>query len=101
MSMKDIFTNDQRLVILRTLAEDGYDANESILQDVLEAYGHNVSRDLVRNHALWLEEQGLVKIKRIDTGKGEFFVLEISQRGLDVAQGRVIVHGVKRPAPKI
>nr|DAF89119.1 MAG TPA: ferric uptake regulation protein [Myoviridae sp. cttp71] len=71
--MHDIFTKDQRLVMLRTLAEDGYDANESILQDVLTAYGHNISRDLVRNHAIWLEEQGLVKIKRIDTGKGEFF----------------------------
>ncbi|VEF40553.1 Uncharacterised protein [Aggregatibacter aphrophilus ATCC 33389] len=56
--MHDIFTKDQRLVMLRTLAEDGYDANESILQDVLTAYGHNISRDLVRNHAIWLEEQG-------------------------------------------
>ncbi|TYB11835.1 VpaChn25_0724 family phage protein [Aggregatibacter actinomycetemcomitans] len=97
--MYDIFTKDQRLVMLRTLAEDGYDANESILQDVLQAFGHSISRDLVRNHALWLEEQGLVKIKRIDTGKGEFFVLIITQRGLDVAQGRVIVDGVKRPSP--
>lgn len=97
--MHDIFTKDQRLVMLRTLAEDGYDANESILQDVLEAYGHNISRDLVRNHAIWLEEQGLVKIKRIDTGKGEFFVLVITQRGLDVANGRVVVEGVKRPSP--
>ena len=33
--MHDIFTKDQRLVMLRTLAEDGYDANESILQDVI------------------------------------------------------------------
>lgn len=99
--MHDIFTKDQRLVMLRTLAEDCYDANESILQDVLTAYGHNISRDLVRNHAIWLEEQGLVKIKRIDTGKGEFFVLVITQRGLDVAQGRVIVDGVKRPSPHL
>ncbi|AAP95122.1 Mu-like phage gp26 [[Haemophilus] ducreyi 35000HP] len=71
------------------------------MQDVLEAYGHNVSRDLVRNHLLWLEEQGLVKIKRIDTGKSEFFVAVITQRGLDVACGRVIADGVKRPAPKL
>ena len=99
--MHDIFTKDQRLVMLRTLAEDGYDANESILQDVLTAYGHNISRDLVRNHAIWLEEQGLVKIKRIETGKGEFFVLVITQRGLDVAQGRVVVEGVKRPSPHL
>ena len=99
--MREIFIKDQRLVILRTLAEDGYDANESILQDVLEAYGHNVSRDLVRNHLIWLEEQGLVKINRLNAGNSEFFVAVITQRGLDVASGRAYVEGVKRPAPKI
>ncbi|HDR0995739.1 winged-helix domain-containing protein [Pasteurella multocida] len=101
MSVKDIFTKDQRLVILRTLADDGYDANESIIADVLEAYGHNISRDLVRNHLLWLEEQGLISIKRIPNGEKDFFVAIITQRGLDVASGRVIVDGVKRPAPKL
>lgn len=28
-------------------------------------------------------------------------VASITQRGLDVAQGRVVVSGVKRPRPKI
>lgn len=98
--MRDIFTRDQRLVMLRTLAEDGYDANESILQDVLEAYGHNVSRSLVRNHLLWLEEQSLITIKRIPTNDKDFFVAVITQRGLDVAEGRAFVDGVKRPSPK-
>ena len=96
--MRDIFTQDQRLVILRSLADAGYDANESILDDCLTLYGHKISCDLVRNHLNWLEEQGLVKIERLSGG---FMVAKITQRGLDVANGEAVVDGVKRPRPKI
>lgn len=96
--MKQLLTQDQRLVILRSLAEVGYDANESILDDCLALYGHKVSRDLVRNHLNWLEEQGLVKIERLTGG---FMVAQITQRGLDVANGEAVVDGVKRPRPRI
>lgn len=96
--MREIFTQDQRLVILRSLSEvGGYDANESILDDCLEAYGHHVSRDVVRNHLVWLEEQGLVSLKRL---AGDYLVATLTQRGLDVANGEATVIGVKRPAPK-
>lgn len=96
--MKNIFTADQRLVILRSLADAGYDANESILDDCLALYGHKISRDLVRNHLNWLEEQGLVQIERLANG---FMVATITQRGLDVANGEAVVEGVKRPRPRI
>ncbi len=96
--MKDIFTQDQRLVILRSFADAGYDANESILDECLALYGHKISRDLVRNHLNWLEEQGLVRIERLSGG---FMVATITQRGLDVANGEAVVDGVKRPRPKI
>lgn len=96
--MKDIFIQDQRLVILRSLADAGYDANESILDECLALYGHKISRDLVRNHLNWLEEQGLVRIERLSGG---FMVATITQRGLDVANGEAVVDGVKRPRPKI
>ena len=95
---KDIFTKDQRLVILRSLVEAGYDANESILDDCLALYGHKISRDLVSTHLNWLEEQGLVKIERLGNG---FMIASITQRGVDVANGEAVVDGVKRPAPKI
>ncbi len=96
--MKDIFTQNQRLVILRSLADAGYDANESILDECLALYGHKISRDLVHNHLNWLEEQGLVRIERLSGG---FMVATITQRGLDVANGEAVVDGVKRPRPKI
>ncbi|OOF44017.1 hypothetical protein BKK51_10140 [Rodentibacter trehalosifermentans] len=96
--MQSIFHQDQRLVILLSLVDAGYDANESILDDCLALYGHKISRDLVRNHLNWLEEQGLVRIERLSNG---FMIATITQRGLDVANGEAIVEGVKRPRPKI
>lgn len=97
--MKNIFHQDQRLVILRSLSEaGGYDANESILDDCLAMYGHKISRDLVRNHLSWLEEQGLVTLERLESG---FMIAKITQRGLDVANGEAVVNGVKRPRPRL
>ncbi|MCL7726146.1 hypothetical protein [Actinobacillus pleuropneumoniae] len=98
MSLKELITQDQRLVILRSLVDAGFNANESILDDCLKVYGHKVSRDLVRNHLNWLEEQGLVQIDRLRDG---FMVAQITQYGLDVANGEAFVNGVKRPSPKI
>lgn len=95
--MQQILTADQRLVLLRTLQETGFDANESILSSGLEMYGHRISRDLVRNHLNWLEEQGLVRLERLANG---YMVATITARGADVAEGRVVVDGVKRPRPR-
>ena len=66
-----------------------------------DMYGHDISRDLVRNHLLWLEEQGLITLARLNNNGKDFFVATITQRGLDVAQGRAFVDGVKKPSPKI
>jgi len=87
---------DRRLVILRFLAEDAdYAMNTSLLQTALEAVGHGVSRDLVNADAAWLEESELVHCEDL-TG---IRVVRITQRGLDVARGRAVVPGVKRPGP--
>lgn len=93
MSLKQLMDEDQRLVILRACIDAGGDANESILQAVLDTYGHRISRDLVRNHILWLEEQGTVTVER----PGGYFVVSITGRGQDVAEGRATIQGIKRP----
>jgi hypothetical protein len=95
--MREFFEADQRLVILRALSSaPGYSANDSILHDVLGSFGHNLSRDMVRTHMRWLEEQRLLNLQKI----GErTLVASISERGVDVANGRAVVDGVKRPAP--
>ncbi|QHM71657.1 ArsR family transcriptional regulator [Mixta intestinalis] len=91
--INDILTEDRRLVILRSLMDCNNEANESILQDCLDAYGHNVSRDLVRGLIDWLAEQGLVTVENLSG----FYVVTITGRGQDVAEGRAKVSGVKRP----
>ena len=54
-------TEDRRLVVLRVLAESsGYTANEFILQQMLEQFGHVVSIDRVRTDLAWLQEQQML-----------------------------------------
>lgn len=96
--MTNVITADQRLALLQALVACNNDANQNILQTCLAQYGHNISMDLVRNHMLWLEEQGLVRISRLDTDR--LFVATIIQRGLDVANGVSVVDGVKKPNPQ-
>lgn len=96
--MTNLIIADQRLALLQALVACNNDANQNILQTCLAQYGHNISMDLVRNHMLWLEEQGLVRISRLDTDR--LFVATIIQRGLDVANGVSVVDGVKKPNPQ-
>lgn len=97
MSFKDLLTGDIRLVLLRSLREmSGYSANDSMLDQCLETYGHNISRDAVRTHLRWLEEQGLLQIEQV----GQTLVARLTGRGDDVATGQAVVDGVKKPRPE-
>ena len=97
INFEELLNEDRRLVILRCLSEDsGYDLNESVLQSMLEAIGHNASRDRIRTDLKWLEEQGLVDLREIVSVQ----VATLTARGLDVAHGKVVVPGVKRPGPR-
>lgn len=96
MSFQKLLTEDRRLVVLRFLAEDpGYRLNTAVLRTALDAYGHSVSRDQVDTDCAWLAEQGLVELEQV----GPVQVACLTGRGLDVAQGRAVAPGVKRPGP--
>lgn len=87
---------DRRLVILRILNEvPDYQVNSSILMDILQDWGHAVGRDTVHTDCAWLAEQGLVETE----DKGTVHTARLTQRGADVAAGRVTQPGVKRPGP--
>ena len=87
-------TEDRRLVVLRVLAESGgYTANEFILQQMLEQFGHVVSIDRVRTDLAWLQEQQMLTISDV----ADVQIARITARGQDVAAGRTVVPGVKRP----
>ncbi len=96
-SYSDLITADIRLVILRALEEDaGYSLNESVLHSILAMFGHKVSRDRVRTELSWLAEQKLVTVEHV----ASVDVASLTGRGADVAAGRTIVPGVKRPGPR-
>lgn len=92
MSMRKLLDKSERLCLLRSIDECGGDANESILQDCLEMYGYRISRDAVRTHLNWLQEQGLITIEDLSG----IFVASLTQRGDDVREGRCSVPGVKK-----
>lgn len=96
MSYHQLIIEDQRLVILRALNEDGaYEHNESVLQTILKHFGHGCSRDQVRTLLGWLKEQGLVTVRDIEG----YMVARITATGVDAAIGCSTVPGVKRPGP--
>jgi hypothetical protein len=85
-----------RLALLRALADlPKLTGNESILADLLDSVGLPLSRDQVRTGLTWLSEQGLVALKT----PGGYHVAELTPQGLEGAEGRVRIPGVKRPLP--
>lgn len=87
---------DRRLVILHLLTESpGYSASAHLLQGALESFGHRASAQRVAGDLTWLHEAGLVRTRTIEA----ITVSEITQLGMDVANGRATHPGVKRPAP--
>lgn len=97
MELKEMINEDLRLAMLRTLEEaGGFSMNDSILHAFLERIGHSHSRDKIRTQLQWLAEQGLVTLGGIEN----VMVATLTERGLDVANARAKVPGVKRPSPK-
>lgn len=85
---------DRRLVILHILSEmPAYRANSSVIYSLLSSWGHEPSRDQVKSDLRWLEEQLLLTAEEV----GSVLLATLSERGADVAAGRALVPGVKRP----
>jgi len=94
-SFEDFEAEHIRLTILRLLhRQPSYAANDSVIYDALEMFGFKVSRDRVRTELGWLEEQRLIQREDL----GQLIVATATQRGVEVAQGRVLISGVKRPS---
>ncbi len=90
-----ILAEHQRICLLRFLAEaPGMDLNESILQDGLTEFALDSSRDNLRTQLAWLNEQQLITLESV----GSTQIAKLTERGLDVANGKALVPGVKRPS---
>lgn len=102
MSLKSSFApvhdGHIRLSVLQLLdAQPGYLANDSVLHQAVSAMGLACTRDQMRGHLGWLEEQRLVTLLVPAAG---IVVATLTERGADVAAGRSIITGVARPQPK-
>lgn len=97
MSFQSTITEDRRLSLLLVLNETpGYSANAFLLRQAIEEiYGHSASLDQVRGDLAWLAEQGLVTTR----SSGEVMLATLTARGVDVATGRAVQPGVKKPMP--
>ena len=94
---KDLVNENLRIAILRTLEQaGGYSMNDSILHAFLDRIGHSHGRDKIRTELHWLAEQDLVTLGGIET----VLVATLTERGLDAANARITVPGVKRPSPR-
>lgn len=94
MSYTDFLREDRRLVLLRILADlPAYRSNSSVLATAAHQLGHVASRDQIRADLHWLAEQGLLTAEDHEA----VLVVTLSERGADVAAGRAIVPGVRRP----
>jgi hypothetical protein len=94
MSYETHLLQHSRLAVLRHLAAaPAHSANDRLLHDVLQALGLAVSHDQLAGILDWLAEQDVV---RLDTIAG-VAVVRITRRGLDVAEGRARVPGIKPP----
>jgi hypothetical protein len=93
----DLMTEDRRSVILRLLEKaPDYRGNCFLLQTALAGFGHSVGMDRLNTDLCWLGCQGYLTLETI----GEATLARLTQSGLDVATGRSVVPGVKRPSPE-
>jgi Fe2+ or Zn2+ uptake regulation protein len=95
----DHFAGHLRLAILRVLSElPGYKSNDSLLTSAVDALGVPATRDQVRTELAWLQEQRLVVTD--EPGLIRLLIAVATERGLEVAAGRVQQPGVQRPSSR-
>lgn len=96
MSFSEHLAKDRRLAILKLLVEVQGSANESVLRTGLEDLGHvaDLTRERVREDLQFLSDRALVKLTWFSD---KIAVAHITERGVEVAQGRIRVDGVKPP----
>lgn len=86
---------DRRLCILRLLNESQGRANDSVLHVGLEVLGHTrLSRETVRDDLRFLVGRGCLR----DEFYNDVMVVNLTKRGLEVCEGRIVVDGIKRPS---
>jgi repressor of nif and glnA expression len=97
MSMSSIIEREARLIILRTLAEqpDNRLGSSLLTTDLAERWAITRSRDWVHEQLRVLAEIGAVRLTDVASVK----IAEITAKGLDHVERRIVLENVKRPSP--
>ncbi len=96
-NMERIIREEARLVVLRELdAQADGRLNSALLQGVLQGYGITKSRDWLHEELRMLADIGAIHIAEIATVR----IAEITSKGRDHVERRIVLEGVKRPSPE-
>ena len=96
MSYEQIITADRRLLILRALvATKDYTLGDRLIASFLRSMGHAASHAVVAADLDWLANEGLAQLQHAEG----LTIARLTDRGLDVAEGRERHPGVRRPEP--
>ena len=95
MSYLEHLRQHMRLIILRALSEEpNYTHNEAMLDDIAKSFAIDRGRDFVKAEVRWLENIGAVTVKEM----GSTLIVTATQRGVDHAERRIVLDGVRRPS---
>lgn len=87
---------DRRLSLLLLLkGEPDYSLNTYLLREALTDFGHGVGAEVLLADVDMLESVALVTRRTV----GGISIVTATDKGVDVAAGRVVISGVKRPRP--
>lgn len=94
-SYAETLAENRRLAILRLLIEINGGGNDSSIHQGLEMLGfRRESRTTVRDDLNFLSRNGLVK----ESWHNDLMIVDITARGVEAAEGRISVAGVKKPS---
>ncbi len=86
----------RRRVLLGLLAEaPTYESSQYVLYHALEGTHLETSSSAIALELAWLAERGLATLDQLAGAT----VARVTQRGLDVAKGLILIDGVARPDP--
>lgn len=97
IKFRQFAAQDRRLTILLMLMNSpGYAASQYLLHSALPQFGHNVGMDELYADIEFMESVQLLEKNVVEN----VWLIRLTTRGVDVAQGRTEQGGVKRPLPE-
>jgi len=88
---------DIRLLILQFLSRQPvYMANQEVILFTLHEFGHAISHDQLYVELAWLDQVANVLVDRVSN---EVHIAQLTNDGLDVANGARVIPGIRYPTP--